>query len=111
MTRIVRAGRRRGQKIARILRWPTYGSAAFRARPADLPWMEPVPVTDRVPVRDGAAGSEIRQSMRSGGLRHTGGIVGCRLDGRGWQGLRCVGEKFAGIIGYGCIWIDVRVRQ
>src|SRR3954452_22714602 len=43
-------------------------NAAFRAPPADLPWMEPVPVTDRVPVRDGAAGSEIRQSMRSGGL-------------------------------------------
>jgi hypothetical protein len=52
--------------------------------------------------------------MRSGGLRHTArvtaGIVRCRLDGSGWQGLRCVGKQFAGIIGYGCIWIDVRVR-
>jgi hypothetical protein len=51
--------------------------------------------------------------MRSGGLWHTAGvtagIVRGRLDGRGWQGLRCVGKWFAGIIGYGCIWIDVRV--
>src|SRR3954452_4745002 len=45
---------------------------------------------------DGSAGSEIGQSMRSGGLRHTAGvtagIVRCRLDGRGWQELRYVGK-------------------
>lgn len=50
----------------------------------------------------------------SGGLRYTAGvtagIVRCRFDRRGRQGLRCVGKQFARIVGYGCIRFDVRVR-
>src|SRR4051794_14582189 len=56
------------------------------------------------PRLDGSAGSEIRQAMRSGGLRHTAGvtagIVRCRLDGRG-RGSGASGSSSPGSSGTG----------